>query len=159
MPSTSNTDWNGQTVEGGLSLWDGRTTRSKYEVMFQWIVNPYWQFSELFRWTGTTDRGWQRVGFIPVDANWHQLRIMADFQNGTASMMIDGNPFESGIGVSPGPQEWGTEIAATIQAEIISIDPGGYDKGAMHKAEVKNWNWIWETASASTVFLPSVAKG
>ncbi len=158
MPSTSNTDLNPQTIEGGVSIWDGAITRLKHEVLFQWILNPWWKFGDIQSWTGTTGHLWQTVGYLAPDTNWHQVRIVADFQQETSSLAIDGVHYPSCLGKSTAPAEWGSEIAAGIQAEIISLYPGESANGTLHMAHFKDWAWVWEPQNVCRTYLPLLGK-
>ncbi|MBN2007448.1 MAG: hypothetical protein JXA21_29150 [Anaerolineae bacterium] len=155
LPSTGNTDYNGQTVEGCLALWNG-TTRQNYTVGFQWIVNPYWMTGALQCWT--TDK-WQPVGEMALDTEWHTVKMIIDCQRETTGLQIDSGCYPSSFTETTGPADWGTEIATWISAEAISIDPGEDFTGGMpHKAQFKDWTWTWEPANTSCIFLPLVQK-
>ncbi len=143
MPSRSNRDLNPQTIEGGISFWDGGA-RLRREVMFKWVLTPYWKFGDMQSWTGTTGHSWQTVGHLAPDTGWHQVRIVADFPRETSSLTIDGVLYPSCLAKSTGPADWGPEIVAGIQAEIISLYPGGSANGTRHIAQFKDWSWIWE---------------
>ena len=153
LPSTNNPDFNGQTVEGGISLWNG-ITRLNYSVGFQWIVNPYWMTGVVQCWT---PRLWQPIGMIPLDTEWHSIKMIIDYQRETTSIQIDGEHYPSCFTKQVGPSDWGTEIASWIASEAISIDPGNnFTGGQTHKAQFKNWIWAWEPANVSQVFLPLI---
>lgn len=149
---------NAQTMEGGLGLWDGATTRIKYGIGFQWGLNPYAGFGELRAWTGLLAAGWQPVGRLEPDTAWHHLRIVADFCADTALLAIDGQPLAAVIGKCPAPAGWGSEVAVGPSAEIISIYPGEEGRGALHVGQVRNWAWVWDPQQASRVFLPAIQR-
>lgn len=149
---------NAQTMEGGIGLWDGKTTRLKYGVGFQWGLNPYSGFGDLRCWTGTYGEGWQLAGHLEPDTEWHHLRIVADFMSDSASLSIDGRLFSSVIGKCPAPAGWGEEVSVGPSAEIISIYPGESGRGALHVGQVRNWVWYWEPRTTSRLYLPSVVR-
>lgn len=155
LPSTSNTDFNGQTVEGGIALWNG-VTRFIYAVGFQWLVNPFWMPGVMQCWT---PRLWQPIGTISLDTEWHTVKMVIDCQRETTNLQLDGNYYPSCFTKQVGPADWGTEIATWISAEAISIDPGNnFTGGKAHKAQFKDWIWTWESANVSQVFLPLVQR-
>ena len=155
LPSTDNIDYNGQTVEGCLALWNG-ITRQNYTVGFQWIVNPYWMTGALQCWTPNK---WQPVGEMALDTEWHTVKMIIDCRRETTGLQIDSGYYPSCFTKTTGPADWGNEIATWISAEAISIDPGEDFSGGMpHKAQFKDWIWTWEPANTSCVFLPLVQK-
>lgn len=157
LPATDNFDFNAQTLEGGLFVWDGSSTRLDYGAGFQWVLNPWVDtFGEIQAWTGINGGQWKRVGYLPPDTQWHEIWLALDFYQGTASMKIDGMSYPAYLAATPKPETWGTETAARVQAEIISIypEPGGIR--AVHKAEFKEWFWLWELPKHHQVFLPLV---
>lgn len=142
QPSTSNADLNGETIEGHLAVWDGGGSRLDHIVAFQWIVNPWAaNFGALQVWV--TPGQWQTVGQLMPDTNWHEAKMMLDQRKGKATVTIDGMSYPSDLTTMPRPSDWGTEIAARFAAEIISIYPGEFGKGALHKTEFKDWAWAW----------------
>lgn len=151
-------DLNAQTMEGGLGLWDGHTTRIKYGIGFQWGLNPYAGLGELRAWTGLLAAGWQPAGHLEPDTQWHHLRIVADFRADTALLAIDGQPLSTVIGKCPAPSGWGSEVAVGPSAEIISIYPGEEGRGALHVGQVRNWVWHWEPQATRRVFLPTILR-
>jgi hypothetical protein len=168
MPSVNNQDFNGQTVEGGFNIWDGATTRANYSVLFQWMVTPYpnafWDLGDIRCWRPKfvdDPEPWQKVGTLTPDTDWHTLRIVADFQRGTSRMTIDELIFPSCLVKTAGPPDWGTEIAAWIAAEIISVNPHDPepDRGFLHKSHFRNWSWRWQSYNACTsTFLPMIRR-
>lgn len=159
LPSTSNADWNAQTLEGGIFVWDGSRTRLDYGVGFQWILNPWMDiFGEIRAWTEMNGGQWEGVGYLTPDTQWHEIRIMVDFWRGTTSVKIDGRSYPSCLTGTAKPETWGTETAARLQAEIISLYPEPSGIRVMHKAEFKDWIWVWEPQNACRVFLPFIRK-
>jgi hypothetical protein len=140
---------NGQTVEGGIFIWDGPNTRLDYGMAFQWLINPWGAGSNppgaLRVWNGTT---WVRVGQLALDTNWHTVRMVVDFKRKSTLLLLD-NKFQlsrfSGTAKDP---SWGNTVDARFQVEAVSIDPrpGNIIK-AMHRVQFKDWKWLWETAS------------
>lgn len=149
---------NAQTLEGGLGLWDGATTRIKYGIGFQWGLNPFSGFGDLRTWTGLSDHGWQLVGHLEPDLEWHRLRIIADYLHDTVALAIDDRNLPACIGKCPAPAGWGTEVSVGPSAEIISIWPGESGRGALHIAHVRNWAWVWEPSLNQRLFLPAAAR-
>ncbi len=158
MPSTSRTDLNAQTLEGGLFIWDGSTTRLDYGMGFQWGLNPWDKFGEMRCWTDIGGGQWQPVGYLEPDLSWHTLKIVFDFRRQMTTLMIDEKHYPSCFTGTPKPADWGTEIAAGVQIEIISVYPGEQGNGALHKAYFKDWYWLWEPSSTCQLFLPMIAK-
>jgi hypothetical protein len=154
-PDTSNADFNGQTIEGHIGLWDGQTSKRLHSVAYQWIVNPHWIIGTMQCWT---PRGWQPIGTIPIDTQWHTIRMVIDPLRETTSLQIDGNYFPSCFVKEPKPN-FGADVSAVFAAEAVSIDPGPQCTGGMpHKAEFKDWTWIWEPAGTYCVSLPLLAR-
>lgn len=146
LPSTSNGDLNAQTVEGGLFIWDGAQTRLDYGLAFQWVLNPWMSsFGDVWCWSSTNGGQWVPSGYLKPDTEWHQLDLVFDYQTQATSLKLDGQTFLTSFTFTPKPDSWGTETAARLQAEIISIWPGWEASYApMHKAEFKNWYWQWK---------------
>lgn len=158
LPATTNTDLNGQTVEGAISLWDGQGTRQIVVVGWQWIVNPFWESGTLNCWT--PGKVWQKVGSRPVDdTEWHTIRLVLDAVRGTAAMQFDGATFPSCAAPHDGPPNFGSDVSATLATEAISIDPGdSLLGGKRHEVQFRNWSWVWEPTTRCTTFLPLVRK-
>jgi hypothetical protein len=165
LPDTGNTDLNGQTLEGGLFIWDGAATRLDYGLAFQWILNPWGtgvaEFGTIRCWTDITDDDgdrWQNVGYLEPDTSWHELRLVFDCRRQTTALTIDGNHYPCCHTATPKPAEWGTEIAARLQAEIVSLYVCEQGDGLLHKAEFRNWFWLWESYSPCMAYLPIVTR-
>lgn len=137
-------DMNGETVEGGLFVWDGANTRLDYGLAFQWVINPWSPaFGELRVWSGENGGVWVPIGSLLPDTRWHRVRYWLDVPAGVARLRIDNRMFELPVAATPKDASWGTEIAARLQFEVISLYPGETGTGAMHAVEVKNWHWKW----------------
>ncbi|MEA3337418.1 MAG: hypothetical protein U9R25_16080 [Chloroflexota bacterium] len=159
MPSTSNPTLNPQTIEGGMGLWDGSDTRLDYGTGFQWYINPWGPDAGAIQsWTDIDGGSWAKVGNMPLDTAWHQVRITLDVRRETTALVIDGTHYLCRFNGTPKPATWGTERAATIAAEIVSLYPGESHPGALHKAEFKDWFWIWKPYNQRTIFLPTVSR-
>lgn len=155
LPATSNPHFNGQTIEGQIALWDGQTSKRLRSVAYQWIVNPYWIIGTLQCWT---PRGWQPIGTIPVDTQWHTIRMVIDPRRETTSLQIDASYYPSCFVKEPKPN-FGPDVSAVLAAEAVSIDPGAQCNGGMpHKAQFKDWMWTWEPVNPCQVFLPHVTR-
>lgn len=158
LPSPHNTDLNAQTIEGGLSIWDGSNTRLDYGLGFQWLLNPWADFGQLCCWTNDADDPWEPVGVIAPDTEWHEVRLVVDFRRETTAFSIDGIHYPARFAATPKSDSWGSETAARVQAEIISIWPGVEGNGALHKVEFKDWYWLWQPHNSFRVFMPAVAR-
>lgn len=51
QPDT-NSVLNGQTIEGGIFVWDGVTDKLDKGIAFQWVINP-WASGTINTWNGT----------------------------------------------------------------------------------------------------------
>jgi hypothetical protein len=140
---------NGQTVEGGIFIWDGPNTRRDYGMAFQWLVNP-WPDGKvpsgtIRMWNG---KGWVRVGQLAVDTNWHTLKMVVDFKRKSTLLLIDNQYQLSRFSKTAKDNTWGNTVDARFQVEAISIDPRPANTiKAMHRVQFKNWKWLWEPAS------------
>lgn len=157
LPTKGDSDYNAQTLEGGLSLWDGATSRINYNAAFQWALNPYRAPGTLRVWTSVNSGSWQPAGFLPVDTEWHQVHLMLDPAYKVGSLTIDGQAYLATISMNPGPAGWGQDVSATLAAEIISIYPGTVS-GALHMAEFRNWRWAWTPNTQARTFLPIIGQ-
>lgn len=153
LPGTANPALNGQTVEGGIFIWDGGSTRLDYGLAFQWVVNPWAKnFGDILQWTGTT---WAPSGHLDPNTDWHNLSMTLDPQTETATLSIDDQPYPIQLTQTPKSDSWGAETAARLQAEIISPSPNESGPSFLHKAEFKDWFWDWKPHR--TIFLPAVS--
>jgi hypothetical protein len=140
---------NGQTVEGGIFVWDGPNTRFDYGMAFQWLVNPWGDAKgpsgSLRVWNG---QAWVRVGRMIVGTNWHSLKMVVDFKRKSTLLLIDNKVLLSRFSKTAKDASWGNTVDARFQVEAISIDPRPANTiKAMHRVQFKNWKWLWETAS------------
>jgi hypothetical protein len=156
LPSTSNTTQNGQTVEGSLQLWDGIVRQRLHSVAFQWVINPFATNVEAVQcWTS---RGWQPVWSLPLDTEWHTIRMVLDARHETSGMQLDGINIPSCYTIES-KSGFGTDISAALAAEAISIDPGVlFTGGKPHTVQFRNWLWDWEPAAIYQAGLPLVAS-
>jgi len=146
---------NGQTIEGGIFVWDGSRSQLDYGMAFQWIVNP-WMAGELNIWTGSE---WQHVGNLDLadDAQqWHEVEMIVDYPRQATTLLIDKTQYQS-LFTATSKSGWGIETAARLQAEVISIYPEPAGIKAVHKAQFKDWYWSWEPVP-SKVYLPLIIK-
>jgi hypothetical protein len=138
MPATNAWPDNAQTVEGGFFVWDGPSTRLDYGLAFQWILNPWMPtFGAIRTWTGSR---WSNTGFLTVDTNWHTVTMTFDPHHSSTAMSIDSTPIPAALTTTP-KDGWGTEIAARLQAEMISLWPGSRQTAPSHRLEVRDWTW------------------
>jgi hypothetical protein len=145
----SNATLNGQTVEGGIFIWDGPNTRLDYGMAFQWLVNPWGAGKNppgsLFIWNGAA---WVRIGKLPVNTAWHTLRMVVDFKRRTTLLLLDNKVQLSRFSATSKDSTWGNTVDARFQLEAVSIDPRPANTiKAMHRVQYKNWKWVWEPAS------------
>lgn len=141
--STQNTDNNGQTVEGGLFVWDGANTQLDYGLAFQWVVNPWVpEFGDIRYWDGAA---WQYLTSISVDTNYHDVVFELDFQTNEAYLTLDGVSYLQNIFSSTPKVGWGTTIDGRFQAEVVSIFPSVQaSTTAMQEVFFKDWEWKGE---------------
>lgn len=162
LPATSNIELNGQTVEGGIFIWDGRDSYLDYGIAFQWMVNPWggddFSFGDIRCWTDRDGGSWAKVGALQPDTLWHDVKFVLDCQRETTALTIDGIRYPSSFTGTTKPETWGTEIAARLQAEIISLYLGDAGPAVQHVVEFADWYWSWELNSACRVYLPLVLK-
>ena len=140
--ATSNTDFNGQTVEGGLFVWDGPTTELDYGLAFQWIINPFDpDYKALRYWDGS---GWQSLGQdLEPDSNYHTAEFELDIPNEEAYFKLDGTSFAQNIFSETTKTGFGTTVDARFQAETISIYPPATGTIPSQKVNFKDWSWEW----------------
>jgi hypothetical protein len=150
-----NSEENGETIEGGIFVWDGGQTRLDYGMAFQWVVNPWAEDSgHLKAWT--TGEQWVQVGELPLASEalkWHEVRMVVDYPSQDTQLFIDETQYQSYLAATP-KTDWGTETAARLQAEVVSIYPQPSDIRAMHRAEFRDWYWSWTYKA----YLPLVLK-
>lgn len=161
LPASTNTGMNPQTIEGGLAIWDGANKRLDHHIAFQWRLNPWHpEYKTIAIWSDEIDAGvWKVVSALEPDIEWHHLRIVMDFRRRAAGLSIDGANLPALIASTTKPSSWGPETSARLMAEIISIDPGLHGHGRLHKAEFKDWYWIWEDRKVCDTFLPAISNG
>jgi hypothetical protein len=148
LPSTSNPDQVGQTLEGGFFIWDGADTRLDYGAAFQWIVNPWsGDYGKIYTWRANASgmRSWQPVGYLEPDTNWHRLDIRLDTRNKNATLTIDNtvvvNDAAFAEEVKP---DFDDDVTGRLQAEIISVEPRPKNEiRRYHSGEFRNWYWRW----------------
>jgi hypothetical protein len=134
--------WNAQTIEGGIFVWDGANTQRDYGTAFQWELNPWGDFGAVKIWT-TDINGvgqWITAGNMTPDTKWHNVKMIVDIPSGTAGLLIDNTPYPAYFSATA-KTGWGTEVAARLQAEIVSIYPEPSGIQAAHKAQFRNWRW------------------
>lgn len=141
--STQNTENNGQTVEGGLFVWDGADTQLDYGLAFQWILNPWVsEFGDTRYWDGAN---WQHLGVLSVDTNYHTLVFDLDFENEEAFITLDGVKYSQNVYSTTPKVGWGTSIDARFQAEVISIFPSAEAPTIpLQQIYFKDWEWEGE---------------
>jgi hypothetical protein len=132
-----------QTVEGGLFVWDGSRTRRDYGLGFQWVLNPSDpKFGAIQTWfMSNNNGGWRTVAYKEPDNEWHRFEARIDHKRNNASLWIDGEKISSAYTRRKKPDSWGTETAARLQVEGISLAPGSLMAAPMHTVDVRNWAW------------------
>ena len=140
---------NAQTLEGGFFVWDGADTRLDYGLAFQWSLNPWNEFGFIRTWTDRDGGKWVNAGELAPDTEWHQVKMVVDFRRETTALLIDDKHYLTYLTRIPKPADWGAEVAARLQAEIVSVDPEPSGMRAMHKAQFRNWTWVWEQSHRS----------
>lgn len=144
VPATNSWPTNAQTLEISLAIWDGGATRLDYTMALQWILNPWLSsFGAIRCWTNDNGGAWQSVGYLAPDTNWHTVNLVLNYQQQSTAMVIDGQSYLSAFAGTAKPTTWGTETAARLGAEIISIYPGSNSTAPYHVAEFKDWRWVW----------------
>jgi hypothetical protein len=136
-------EYNGQTIEGGIFIWDGSKTKLDYGIAFQWVVNPWDKSGDINVWNGTD---WPRVDNIDLATGtpfiWHEVRMVVNCPQKRTSLSIDGKSYPSQYTATK-KTGFGPEVAARLQAEIVSIYPEPAGLKTLHKAHFKDWYWIW----------------
>ena len=140
--STANVDNNGQTVEGGLFIWDGEDTQLDYGLAFQWITNPWVpEYGDIRYWDGAN---WLYLTNVPVDTAYHKVIFELDIENESASLTIDGVSYANTNAYSETPKVgWGTTVDGRLQAEVISIFPSA-QAASTPMQEIYFKDWLWE---------------
>lgn len=131
-----------QTVEGGLFVWDGGNSRRDYGLGFQWVLNPWDpKYGAIQTWSMSRE-GWKTTGELDPDNEWHLFEANIDHRRNKAAISIDGVELSTTYTHRRKPEYWGTETAARLQVEAISLDPGTSSTSApTHSVEVRNWTW------------------
>jgi hypothetical protein len=148
-----NADLNAQTLEGGLFVWDGGGTRLDYGIAFQWGLNPWDRFGEVRAWTDANGGEWAAVGHLEPDTEWHEVKMAIDYPRQTTALWIDNAHYMTRYTATPKPETWGTETAARLQVEIVSIYPEPRGLRAMHRAQFRDWTWDWERVYCTSLPL------
>lgn len=143
-------EWNAQTLEGGFFVWEGANTRLDYGTAFQWDLNPWGDFGAIRIWSANGGAGqWITAGRLTPDMSWHHVKIVVAVSSETASLIIDDTKYPTSLSKTTKPDSWGTEVAARLQAEIVSIYPEPSGLKAEHKAQFRNWKWHGRLISES----------
>lgn len=143
--SASNTDFNGQTIEGGLFVWDGAGTQLDYGLAFQWVINPFdFNFKKLYYWDGV---GWRYLSVdLEPDTEFHFAEFYLDIPNKQAFLKIDDISFPINIYSETTKQGFGNTVDARFQAEIISIFPPSTGTVPLHETRFEKWKWEWRNS-------------
>ena len=140
--STSNVDFNGQTVEGGLFVWDGLATQLDYGLAFQWVINPFdVDYKKIRYWDGSN---WQSLGVnLDPDNKYHTIEFHLDIPNSEAYLTIDNITYPQNVFSETPKIGFGTTVDARFQAETISIFPPELGTIPSQKVNFKDWSWKW----------------
>lgn len=141
--STGNTDFNGQTVEGGLFIWDGADTQLDYGLAFQWVINP-WDpdYKKVRYWNGSA---WINLTTLEPDTGFHTIEFTLDIQNQVAHLSIDGITYAQNVFSATPKTGWSNIVEARFQAETISIYPPPIAPFPEQRVVFKDWKWEWTT--------------
>lgn len=136
----------GQTLEGGLFIWDGATTKLDYGAAFQWRVNPFESdYGKIYTWRAIPEgeRYWKEVGYLEPDTNWHKLNITLNLETQTATLTIDDVVKDDTAFAQEQKPGFDDDVTARLQMEIISADPRSSGVHLIHVGEFRNWSWRW----------------
>ncbi|MBN1428359.1 MAG: hypothetical protein JXB07_08235 [Anaerolineae bacterium] len=137
--------YSAETFEGGIFIWDGSQTRLDYGAAFQWVLNPWSNTGKIYQWD---EDQWVELGYLPLDTDWHDLTLIVDYPREEGILVIDDISYAIDVTTVTKPMSWGTETAARIQLEAISVYPGQSCMKAKHQVEIKDWQWQWEPAQS-----------
>jgi hypothetical protein len=142
LPSKKGGPRNAQTVEGGLFVWDGPSTRVDHGTAFQWIINPWYRgFGKLQVWTGQNGGSWAPAGYLKPDKKWHRVTFLVDPAGRRVELAVDGVRIPAPYSTTP-KAGWGTTVSARLQAEAISLRPAAKATWApQHEVLIKDWHW------------------
>jgi hypothetical protein len=131
----------GQTVEGGLFVWDGAASRRDYGVAWQWSLNPHdATFGDVSVWTGS---GWRFAIHLKPDTASHLVSFTVSPLAGTGSITIDGTSVSTTLSSTTKPASWGNDVTARLQVEAVSMFPAGSSEMPEHRVKVAKWSWSW----------------
>ncbi|GAB1695002.1 hypothetical protein [Krasilnikovia sp. M28-CT-15] len=95
-------------------------------------------FGKIRVWTGTS---WSAAGYLKPDTDWHRVSFLVDPTGQRVELTIDGTQIAAPFSKTT-KNGWGTEVAARLQAEAISLYPGSTATwGPQHEVLVKDWTW------------------
>ncbi|MEM7027967.1 MAG: hypothetical protein AAF629_00135 [Chloroflexota bacterium] len=151
LPATDNPDFNAQTMEITFFIWDGSNKLGHpdgprdYGVALQWMLNPWMsEFGNIRIWSSSAGEAqWTATEYsLTPDTNTHTAELLFDYHSKGTALIIDGNIFPCALSETP-KVGWGTETAARMSAEIISIYPGQSPTAPSFSVEFSNWQWDW----------------
>jgi hypothetical protein len=144
LPTDPATPLRGQSIEGGLFIWDGAVTKLDHGAAFQWRVNPASpDYGKLYTWRADgLNRFWVQIGRIEPDTQWHRLRIEIDPAASRAALSVD-NIVDSLALAREAKPGFGNDVTARFQIEAINAEPVVGSPGRAHQAEFRNWRWQW----------------
>ncbi len=139
---------NAQTIEGGLFVWDGSGTRKDIGVGFQWLLNPWMaDQGDMRYWHRAQAGSWKKGGYLQPDTEWHRMEFIVDPTANWGQVFVDGVQISSHWVSEDKESSWGTETAARLQLELISLWPGDNAVAPSNQVEFRNWYWDWYTPS------------
>lgn len=132
-----------QTVEVGVFVWDGPSTRLDYGVAMQWVLNPWIpEFGDLRAWTQNENGPeWVTVGHLEPDTEWHEVDMSYRPDGHGTELRVDGTDYEVEETFTVKHDHWGRTIDGRFQLEVVSCWPGEHDEIAPARAEFRDWSW------------------
>lgn len=138
----------GETIEGGLFVFDGPGTKRDFGAAFQWNINREGEnFGRVAFWEvdAAGNGSWQydkrKTSILTVDTKWHTVQFRINIPTKTTEMFIDGVAFPCAFAnaqIKGGDFANETRIQLRLQAEIVSKGP---KVNPMHVAQFKDWRW------------------
>lgn len=143
VPTVADWTYNSQTLEIGVFVWDGVSTRSDYGLAIQWVLNPWVaEFGQIRAWS-MTESGpeWISVDYLEPDTEWHTFNAVYR-PGGAATVRLDSKDnITIAETVTLKDPSWGATVDARFQMEIVSVWPGANPSVPSHAAEFRNWAW------------------
>jgi len=88
MPAVENIGLEPANHRGSDWLWDGSNTRLDHGTGFQWYINPWGpDVGDLRTWTDINGGSWVSMGNMPLDTEWHEVRLVLDVQREATALL------------------------------------------------------------------------